>query len=93
MPGELEAKGYSHRALWFLQHRNNEARLPQRAGGRYGKFYAGYCRDSLQLLPSRVVLGAVTKPTKSPLSIKDWRTEGYLALIRNFQRRLWLRIT
>ena len=28
--------------------------------------------------------------SKSALSIKDWRTEGYLALIRNFQRRLWL---
>lgn len=28
--------------------------------------------------------------SKSSLSLKDWRTEGYLALIRNFQRRLWL---
>ena len=27
---------------------------------------------------------------KSGQSIKDCRTEGYLALIRNFQRRLWL---
>ena len=24
------------------------------------------------------------------VSLKEWRTEGYLALIRNFQRRLWL---
>ncbi len=28
--------------------------------------------------------------SKHNLSMKDWRTEGYLALIRNFQRRLWL---
>ena len=28
--------------------------------------------------------------SQSSLSLKDWRTEGYLALIRNFQRRLWL---
>ncbi len=28
--------------------------------------------------------------SKNDRSIKEWRTEGYLALIRNFQRRLWL---
>lgn len=91
MPGELRGEGDIPIAHYGSSNIGTMKRVYRNGlGARYGRAMQAIAGIHYNFsLPETFWEQSLAQSQKN-LSIKDWRTEGYLALIRNFQRRLWL---
>ena len=91
MPGEIEGETDIPIAYYGSSNIGTMKRVYRNGlGARYGRAMQAIAGIHYNFsLPNAFWEQSLTH-TKKDLSITDWRTEGYLALIRNFQRRQWL---
>lgn len=91
MPGELTGEGDIPIAHYGSSNVGTMKRVYRNGlGARYGRAMQAIAGIHYNFSLPDTFWEQSREQSKSDLSIKDWRTEGYLALIRNFQRRLWL---
>lgn len=92
MPGELGEEADIPIAHYGSSNIGTMKRVYRNGlGARYGRAMQAIAGIHYNFsLPELFWEASLPHATGTDLSMKEWRTEGYLALIRNFQRRLWL---
>ena len=96
MPCELPRRsGHRDRQLRQLQHRHAQARVPARPGAALRQSDAVHRRHPLQLLAAGKTVAAAVgqrrhRRKNAARALRDFQSESYIALIRNFRRYSWL---
>ena len=92
MPGELDQEADIPIAHYGSSNIGTMKRVYRNGlGARYGRAMQAIAGIHYNFsLPELFWEASLPYATGTGLSMREWRTEGYLALIRNFQRRLWL---
>jgi len=91
MPGELEGEADIPIAHYGSSNIGTMKRVYRNGlGARYGRAMQAIAGIHYNFSLPDAFWEQSLEHTKNDLPLKDWRTNGYLALIRNFQRRLWL---
>ena len=91
MPGELEGEADIPIAHYGSSNIGTMKRVYRNGlGARYGRAMQDIAGIHYNFSLPETFWELSLAHSETTLSIKDWRTQGYLSLIRNFQRRLWL---
>jgi glutamate--cysteine ligase len=91
MPGELEGEADIPIAHYGSSNIGTMKRVYRNGlGARYGRAMQAIAGIHYNFSLPETFWELSLAHSETTLSIQDWRTQGYLALIRNFQRRLWL---
>ena len=91
MPGELGSEADIPIAYYGSSNIGTMKRVYRNGlGARYGRAMQAIAGIHYNFSLPETFWEQSLAQSKRDFSVKDWRTEGYLALIRNFQRRQWL---